>query len=383
MLGRWLKMAGDTAVKKLKTAPLIGTHKFAISLSTVKIMLTMSHRSGHFHADEALAVYMLRLLPKYTDSPLVRTRDRAILDTCDTVVDVGDAYDPPSNRFDHHQRSFTGVFPERETKLSSAGLVYMHFGRAIVAQHAKLPIDHPDVELVYQKLYDNFIEAVDANDNGINAFDKSALKSAGIERKFDDFGVTVASLVRDLNQEDPLTPDFNRSTPDKPQAEEDYRFSQASDLMGKAFLRKLHGMVKIWLPARAIVAEAFTSREQNHSSGQIIVLPKAGIPWTNHLYNLEDEAGLTEDQKILYVLYPEKEDKNSRWRIQAVAKESGSFENRKPLPEAWRGNRDTELDIILGKDVEDGAVFVHASGFIGGHTTESGARAMASKAIAS
>ncbi|KAL9115430.1 MAG: hypothetical protein Q9227_000751 [Pyrenula ochraceoflavens] len=358
-------MAGETAAKRLKTAPLIGTH------------------NGHFHADEALAVYMLRLLPKYTDSPLVRTRDRSVLDTCDIVVDVGDVYDHSNNRFDHHQRTFTDVFPDRLTRLSSAGLVYKHFGKAVIAQHAKLPIDHADVEIVYQKLYDDFIEAVDANDNGINAYDSGELKAAGIQKKFNEFGVTLASLVRDLNQEDPLTPNITRATPENPQAEEDYRFSEASSLMGKAFLRRLHGMVTVWLPARAIVEEAFKNRTQNDSSGRILVLPKAGIPWANHLYNFEEEASLPEEEKILYVLYPEKEDLDSRWRIQAVAKESGSFENRKSLPETWRGNRDTDLDNIIGDDVEDGAVFVHASGFIGGHRTELGARAMASKALAS
>ena len=33
-----------------------------------------------------------------------RTRDPALLDTCDIVVDVGGVYDPAKNRFDHHQR---------------------------------------------------------------------------------------------------------------------------------------------------------------------------------------------------------------------------------------------------------------------------------------
>ncbi|KAG9819245.1 hypothetical protein KCU78_g20589, partial [Aureobasidium melanogenum] len=47
-----------SAAKRVKmSGPLIGTH------------------SGHFHADEALAVYLLRLLPTYSDSTLVRTRD--------------------------------------------------------------------------------------------------------------------------------------------------------------------------------------------------------------------------------------------------------------------------------------------------------------------
>ncbi|RMD39865.1 hypothetical protein DV735_g5257, partial [Chaetothyriales sp. CBS 134920] len=357
-------MAAEAAPKRLKTDSLrIGTH------------------NGHFHADEALAVYLLKLLPEYAGASLVRTRDPAILEGCHTVVDVGGEYDDGKKRYDHHQRTFATTFPGHETKLSSAGLVYMHFGKAIIAQHTKLPAEHADVELIYNKLYDDFVEAVDANDNGINEYDGAKLKAAGIEKRFTTGGITLASLVGDLNHEDPLNPGVDRSTPEEPQAEEDYRFGLASALMGNSFLRKLHGAATAWLPARAIVKTAFESRLNNHPSGQLIVLPRAGIPWKNHLYTIEEEASLPEGKKILYVLYPEKEQAGSKWRIQAVSKDSASFENRKGLPEAWRGLRDAELDKVLGDAVEDGAVFIHASGFVGGHQTESGVRAMADLAL--
>ena len=358
-------MAADTAAKRVKMDTMrIGTH------------------NGHFHADEALAVYMLKMLPDYAAASLVRSRDPAVLDTCHTVVDVGGEYDDAKNRYDHHQRTFTTTFPDHETKLSSAGLVYMHFGRAIIAQHTKLPIDHPDVELLYQKLYDDFIEAVDANDNGISQYDNDKLGSAGISKRFNIGGTTLASMVGDLNHEDPMNPGVNRSTESEPQAEEDHRFGLASSLMGNTFLRKLHGASTAWLPARGIVKNAFDARTQNDPSGQLMVLPRAGIPWKEHLYDIEDETRVPEDKKVLYVLYPEKEEPGSKWRIQAVSKDFVSFQNRKSLPEPWRGVRDSDLDGVLGKDVEDGAVFIHASGFVGGHKTESGVRAMAALALA-
>src|SRR2546423_7162718 len=241
MLRRLVNMA--ETVKRLKTSsPLIGTHKWVSSPGVGEAMAAnFPILSGHFHADEALAVYMLRLLPEYRSAPLVRTRDPAVLDTCHTVVDVGGEYDASKNRYDHHQRTFNTTFPAHATKLSSAGLVYMHFGKAIIAQHAKLPIDHPDVAILYEKLYDDFIEAVDAHDNGISKYDSRKLEEAGIEKNFSDAGVTLSSLVGDMNREDPLTPDApSRSTPEQPQAEEDYRFSQASTMMCMAFLGKLH-----------------------------------------------------------------------------------------------------------------------------------------------
>ncbi|KAI4179476.1 MAG: hypothetical protein L6R41_007828, partial [Letrouitia leprolyta] len=111
-------MSLSPASKRVKTSPplLIGTH------------------NGHFHADEALAVYLLRLLPAYQSSTLLRTRDPSLLQTCHTVVDVGGEYAPENHRYDHHQRTFNTAFPDHETKLSSAGLVYMHFGKSIIAQ---------------------------------------------------------------------------------------------------------------------------------------------------------------------------------------------------------------------------------------------------------
>ena len=56
----------------------------------------------------------------------------------------------------------------------------------------------------------------------------------------------------------------------------------------------------------------------------------------------------------------------------------GSFENRAPLPEPWRGIRDQELSDLSGIP---GCVFVHASGFIGGNETYDGALAMARKTL--
>jgi Uncharacterised protein family (UPF0160) len=52
------------------------------------------------------------------------------------------------------------------TKLSSAGLVYKHFGRDIVAAQLGQPPESPDVETVYLAVYKHFMEAIDGIDNG-------------------------------------------------------------------------------------------------------------------------------------------------------------------------------------------------------------------------
>jgi uncharacterized UPF0160 family protein len=109
---------------------------------------------------------------QYRDADVVRSRDPAVLADLDVVIDVGGVYDPAAQRFDHHQRGFTEVFGHGfTTKLSSAGLVYKHFGQQIIADRMGLPADHPDVHTVWLQVYKSFIEALDAIDNGVNQYE--------------------------------------------------------------------------------------------------------------------------------------------------------------------------------------------------------------------
>ena len=353
----------ETVAKRQKTGgPLIGTH------------------SGHFHADEALAVYMLRLLPTYSHSPLVRSRDQDVLQKCHTVVDVGGQYDPSINRYDHHQREFGATFPGHSTKLSSAGLVFMHLGKSIISHQTGLAEDSKEVSQLYEKLYDDFIEAFDANDNGVSAYDTGKLQDLGISKRFNDRGFSIASVVNRFNySQDAVVQNDNASkTPEEQQEEEDQRFLQASAFTGGQFVSELTDAFQSWLPARHIVYERYCIRKQYDPQGRILVLPwrKEGLPWQDHLYKIEEELG--EVGSTLYTLFPENGESDSKWRVRAVSRSSDGFELRKPLPEKWRGVRDDELTQVSGIN---GCVFVHASGFIGGNRTFEGALKMAQMAL--
>ncbi|KAI9664445.1 MAG: hypothetical protein M1821_005891 [Bathelium mastoideum] len=338
------------------SAPLIGTH------------------SGHFHADEALAVHLLRLLPTYRDSGLIRTRDPTKLDQCHVVVDVHGQYDPDKSLFDHHQREFKITFPNHKTKLSSAGLIYLHFGKDIIAQATGLPKDNMDIDILYNKLYDCFIEAFDANDNGVSPYDSTQLTNCGIEKRFDDSGYSLASVVNRYNHH--YDNDLGK-TPEQLQLEEDQRFLKASAFVGEQFSEELKDKWQAWLPARKVVEQAFKERYKHEEQGRVMVLPE-GMPWADHLYQLEKASGDVEQNQVLYVLFPENKDVDSKWRIRAVSVEGAGFTNRKDLPDAWKGLRDKELDQVSGTL---GCVFVHAAGFIGGNKTFEGAMQMAQKAV--
>ena len=336
--------------------------------------------SGHFHADEALAVFLLRLLPAYSPSALLRTRDTSLLSKCHTVVDVGGEYNPSTNRYDHHQRTFNTTFPNHTTKLSSAGLVYMHFGKPIIAQRTSLPESSPEVSLIYEKIYTEFVEALDAHDNGISAYDPK--DTASLKKRFSDSGVTIGSMVSDLNDDydnDTINPQNDASvfrTPEEIQKEEDTRFLEASKLMGTTFLRKLSYYHRAWLPARNVVQTAYDLRHRCDPSGQIAVFDNGGVPWKDHLYSLE--LINPDAKKVLYVLYPEGPHEGAKWRVQCVSVTKDSFESRRPLKEEWRGLRDEELATKAGIK---GCIFVHASGFIGGNQSKEGALEMAQKSM--
>ncbi|KAM4044394.1 MYG1 exonuclease [Anomaloglossus baeobatrachus] len=324
-------------------APRIGTH------------------NGTFHCDEALACYLLRTLEPYREAEIVRTRDPQILAQCDVVVDVGGEYDPSRNRYDHHQRSFcetmNSLYPDKPwvTKLSSAGLVYAHFGAQILATLLGTDEEDPIIPILYDKMYENFVEEIDAIDNGISQFDG--------EQRY-NITTTLSSRVGHLN------PRWNELDQDT-----EIGFRKAMDLAGTEFVSRLDFYHRSWLPARALVEEAIRQRFQVDDSGEVVVLAQGGCPWKEHLFQVEKETSL--DKQIKYVIYS---DQSGKWRVQCVPTGPSTFQNRLSLPEDWRGLRADDLSSVSGIP---GCIFVHASGFIGGNETQEGALEMARKALTS
>ncbi|KAG6851043.1 hypothetical protein H0H93_002935 [Arthromyces matolae] len=337
--------SNEAPAKRQKLQQLIGTH------------------NGTFHCDEALAVFLLHRTNRYRDADLVRTRDSAILDTCNIVVDVGAVYDESKQRFDHHQRGFTEVFGHGfETKLSSAGLVYKHVTEhAVFISELMLSPDDPKVETLWLKLYREFIEAIDAIDNGISQYPND------IKPKYRS-RTDLSSRVGALN------PAWNEASDS---GTVDAQFAKASQLTGDEFLGRLNYYSNAWLPARDILVSSVALSKVNVDPTGKIILLEQFLPWKEHLFELEStpSSGIAPGEAI-YVVYPDETGGN--WRVQAVPVSSESFESRKALPEQWRGLRDDELSNLSGIP---GGIFIHASGFIGGNKTKEGALQLAKTAL--
>ncbi|TST85772.1 Olfactomedin-like protein 3A [Bagarius yarrelli] len=193
-------------------------------------------------------LYKLQMKKKIGDAEIIRTRDPVELDKCDVVVDVGGVYDHHQRRYDHHQRSFKETFnslcPEKPwvTKLSSAGLVYLHYGRRILSQLTNLAQESSQLEILFDKMYENFLEEVDAVDNGISQYDGDARYTVS---------TTLSTRVSHLN------PWWNGDC----------------------------------------------QKTEVDASGEIISLTHGGCPWKEHLFLLEKEYKV--DTPIKFVLYPD------------------------------------------------------------------------------
>lgn len=331
-----------TEAKVAKGTPVIGTH------------------DGTFHCDEVLACWMLKQLPQYKDASIERTRDNDILGGCDVVVDVGGVYDPHKNRYDHHQRSFNGTMKSLHggkwnTKLSSAGLIYLHKGKEVLSQITGDSMNDDDLQKLYDKVYEKFVEEIDAVDNGIDQYDFDG------EPRY-QVTTTLPQRVGGIN------PLWNEKHVDVKAC-----FNRAMELVGLEFMDRVNYYKDSWFPARSLVDDAIQKRFEIDPSGEIIVFQDSGCPWKEHLFDIEKEKNI--EPLIKFVLYP---DQAHNWRVQCVPKRLGSFDNRLSLLEKWRGLRD---DTLSSTSLIPSCIFVHANGFVGGNKTYDGALEMARKTL--
>ncbi|XP_043251985.1 MYG1 exonuclease [Colletes gigas] len=327
--------------------------RFVTMMRNIKI----GTHDGAFHCDEVLAYFLLKLLPRYKDAVVVRTRDKSILDTCDIVIDVGGEYNHSKHRYDHHMRDFKESLStvikkpgyDSQIKLSSAGLIFCHFGHEIIKQLIPEASDS-DVENIFKKVYDTFIKEVDGIDNGVAMYE----------------GEPVYRIVTDLSSRvQTLNPPWNSTNIDINE-----QFYKAVELTGQEFMQHINYTKNVWLQARSIVQESIDKRFEVDPSGEIIELSQY-VPWSEHLFTIEKEMNLQPSLK--YIIY-----KDDSYRIRCVPQGCGSFICRIFLPEPWAGLRNEQLERSSGIE---GAEFVHSTRFIGSHNTREGALKMARKAI--
>ncbi|XP_018317072.1 UPF0160 protein MYG1, mitochondrial isoform X2 [Mycetomoellerius zeteki] len=307
---------------------------FTLRTMSSKSTVRIGTHDGTFHCDEVLACALLKLLPQYKDASIVRSRSQNVLDTCDIVVDVGGEYDPSKHRYDHHMREFQESMStvmkkpgyDWTIRLSSAGLIYCHFGHEILRSILSDITEDRIIDEIFKKIYDTLIKEIDGIDNGIPMYDAEPLY-----RIVTDLSARVSRLNSQWNSQN---------------VDIEKQFEKAMALVLEEFLEFVQYSKNVWLPARDLVRRAVESRFEVDPSGEIIVLSQA-VPWKEHLFQLEKDMNVSPSIKMF-------------------------------LPAAWGGLR---ADALVEACGIEGAIFVHSVRFIGGHKTKDGAVAMARKAL--
>lgn len=298
--------------------------------------------SGAFHADDVLSAVLLKELDEYKDAEIIRTRDPAILETCEVVCDVGCVYNHDEKRYDHHQPGWDFKFPGSQVVAASCGTIYFHYGLEIVSKllHELNFNDFTDEErkIIWKMLYTNFIEEIDGNDNGIAA--------ASVEANY-SIKTSISMRIARMN------PHWK-----EPEADPDVRFKEAMVLMRSDLLRFLRHICTTLYPLEKEVKHAFDTRYDLHPSGRAIQL-KGKCPFNMAISKVEKEAD--KPGEILYCLIPRVG--GAEWTIQCV-NQNMAMTPRKRLD--WGSLPKEEQDVKIKEACGiDDLLFIHKTGFLG------------------
>ncbi len=296
--------------------------------STVSPMLAATH-DGSFHADEVFAMAALRLLDPGLE--IIRSRDPARLAAAALRVDVGFRDDPASGDFDHHQRGFTRA-RSNGVRLAAFGLVWRTYGTRICGGAAE----------VAARVDETLVQGIDAADTG------QLLAQPLIEGAHP---ITVNAIIGafNANWDEALSA-----------AEERARFDAAVELAAGILAREI-ASVAAGCRAEQIVRQAIGAAPDP----RVVELP-LNVPWKSVLVPEAPEA--------LFVIYP----KRQGFGLEAVPRELGSFDTRRPLPAAWAGLEGAELAAVTGvPEVR----FCHAKRFLAVAATREAVGRLAERAL--
>ena len=291
----------------------------------------VTHSSG-FHTDDVFAVATLSLIleKEGKEFTITRSRDVAVAEAADYLVDFGWINDPDTNRFDHHQ---VGKAGERANGIpyASFGLVWKKFGVELCGSEA-----------VANKIDKRIVQPIDASDNGID------LTKNLIE---DISPFSVSSMVHlfypTWKEEDKNIDDIFIEV-----------VSYAKFLLSR--------VIKFTIDEYE--AESFVLEAYNKSMDKrVIVVESNRYPWGDVLSKFPEP---------LFAIYRSLSGDN--WNMKCVRDDGASYVCRKYLPESWAGKANVELEKITGVL---GAKFCHTNRFVAAATTKEGILKMAEIAL--
>jgi uncharacterized UPF0160 family protein len=327
--------------------------------------------SGHFHADEVMAVAIARMLG--VRERVIRTRDPKIIAEWSRkayILDVGGVDDPEALRFDHHQAGFDRYFSEHAkelgVKMSSCGLFYhwlgpnifgMFMGSADIAKDLadgwrELVPDGETLQKWYEHFYNKYIMEIDANDNGVSQT-KPGIIDAKVFRYTRSWN--LASIVKAFN---------NLDTSDTgPAAEaQDEAFTRAVDACREIMERIMYHFIADKIALERGLRRLRTIRTGSEHGDYIMNIDDRAILVLNDNFDYTDAArellyGNT-DSWWCFTVLPREAGKNDpeadNWQVHTVNITGHGFANRASIVD-----RETATTLI-GSNL----VFLHNNRFI-------------------
>ena len=314
-----------------------------------KKMIVNTH-NGVFHADDVVAVVLVMMFAKLINSnvEIVRSRGSAVIAKADVVIDVGGVYDPENGRFDHHQRGCEACWKDG-TKLSSAGMVWLHYGPALVRDACRFEgegMGDTEKNEVWEEVYKTCVRYIDELDNGQGDLTKGTLSDSTLSAAIADFNVSG-----NATEEEHLL-----------------AFEDAVLFAQGVLSRRIHQCMED-------VKQRISLRTQH--VGEIVVL----------------EAPM--DQVIVAVALPQAKliimPQYGQWMVVCVPpSREERFSQRKPFPESFAGLRGPTLAAVLtdgpakdeaAADEAGAACFVHGGRFCGGMRSQEAALDLAHQVL--
>ena len=267
--------------------------------------------SGTMHADEVFATAFLELY--YGDRKVFRTSE---VDFSRVAVDAI-VYDIGRGEFDHHQ--LDALKRENGITYCSFGLLWRKFGRAFLEKR-----NISNVEEVFLEIDQDFIEAIDAEDNGV--FPKI---EANYKVK------TVSSLFKIFN------PSYHSFE------DENHQFVHAVSVAKEIFLEEItyaEGKVLARVKLKGMIDEL--------EDGSKYLILDEYLPYEETLLN-EEKA-----QSLLFVAFPSN---RGGYAIKTIPKSHEDRTVRMEFPEEWAGFEGEELE---ERSHIKGLTFCHKGRFI-------------------
>lgn len=291
----------------------------------------VTHSSG-FHTDDIFAVATLCLIleKEGKEFTITRSRDIAIAESADYLVDFGWISNPETNRFDHHQ---VGKAGERSNGIpyASFGLVWKKFGADLCGS-----------DTVANKIDMKFIQPIDASDNGVDLF----------KNLIDDVSPFSISSIVHL---------FYPTWKEEGKNIDDTFIEVVS--YAKFLLSRIIKTTIDECEAEQFVLDAYN----NSIDKRVVVVESNKYPW--------DEV-LSKFPEPLYAIYRSLSEEN--WNMKCIRNNQNSYVCRKYLPESWAGKANDELESITGVS---GAKFCHNNRFVAAAKTKEGILKMAEIAL--